>query len=114
MLILVLNAGSSSLKYQLIDMNTEQPLAVGVVGRISLENSTLTHRVGGEQYVIHQPVSNHTEAVQLVLNTLQDKTMGVIKSILRLQRLTCMACRRSIMMRWACVATASTAPRTAG
>ena len=81
MLILVLNAGSSSLKYQLIDMNTEQPLAVGVVGRISLENSTLTHRVRGEQYVIHQPVSNHTEAVQIVLNTLQDKTMGVIRSM---------------------------------
>lgn len=80
MLILVLNAGSSSLKYQMIDMNTEQPLAVGVVGRISLENSTLTHSVRGEQYVIHQPVSNHTEAVQLVLNTLQDKTMGVMQT----------------------------------
>ncbi len=88
MKILIVNAGSSSLKYQLVDMDGEKVLAKGLVARIGIEGSSLTHtvkaQVGGEKdrkYTITQPIANHVEATQLMLKTLQDAEMGVIKSM---------------------------------
>ena len=82
MKILVINAGSSSIKYQLIDMEKEKLLAKGLVERIGeLSASQLEHKVNGEKYVIKQPLENHAEGMELVLKTLVDKKIGVIKSL---------------------------------
>lgn len=82
MKILVINAGSSSIKYQLIDMEKEKLLAKGLVERIGeTEASQLEHKVNGEKYTIKKPLENHAEGMELVLSTLVDKKMGVIKSL---------------------------------
>lgn len=80
--VLVINCGSSSLKYQLIDMNTESALATGLVERIGLEGANLTQKSEGkEKYEIIEPMKDHQVAVNLVLNALVDERYGVIKSI---------------------------------
>ena len=79
--ILVINCGSSSLKYQLIDMKTENPLATGLVERIGIEGSILTQKVNGEKYIIEQPMKDHQDAIKLVLAALVDDAHGVIKSM---------------------------------
>ena len=81
MKILVINAGSSSLKYQLIDMEDESVSAKGLVERIGIEGSKLTHQYGGEKFVQEQPLKDHSEAMKLVLAALTDKEHGVIASI---------------------------------
>ncbi len=81
MKILIVNAGSSSLKYQVVDMEGEQVLAKGVVERIAIEGSQLKHTKGKDKYEIKRPIKDHVEATQLVLATLQDEKMGVIKSV---------------------------------
>ena len=82
MKILVINAGSSSIKYQLIDMEKEKLLAKGLVERIGeLEASQLEHKVNGEKHTIKKPLENHAQGMELVLNTLVDKKIGVIKSL---------------------------------
>ena len=80
MKILVLNSGSSSLKYQLIDMETEHVLAKGNFQRIGQYNSFLTHKVGDDKRSFEKPVSNHEKAITFVLRTLQNSVYGVIKS----------------------------------
>ena len=80
MKILVLNSGSSSLKYQLIDMDTEQVLAKGNFERIGQNNSFLTHKVGENKHKFEKPVSNHEKAIKFVLKKLQSSVYGVIKS----------------------------------
>ncbi|MGG7177801.1 acetate/propionate family kinase [Clostridium paraputrificum] len=82
MKILVINCGSSSLKYQLIDMNTEESLAQGLVERIGIEGSVLTQKVEGkEKYIIESPMNSHKEAIALVLKALVDNNNGVISSM---------------------------------
>lgn len=81
MKILVINAGSSSLKYQLIDMQTEEALAKGACERIGITGGKLTHKAHGETYEIVKELSNHTEAISLVLSQLVDEKAGVIKSM---------------------------------
>ena len=81
MKVLVINAGSSSLKYQLIDMADESVIAKGGIDRIGLTGSTLKHKAHGETTVIEKDMHNHEEAIQLVLNTLTDPKVGVIKSM---------------------------------
>ncbi len=81
MKVLVINSGSSSLKYQLIDMETEGVIAKGTCERIGIEGSKLTHKAKGRESVIQQPMPDHTVAVSLVLNALTDKEMGVIASM---------------------------------
>ena len=82
MKVLVINCGSSSLKYQLIDMASEQPLAQGLVERIGIEGSILTQKVEGkDKYIIETPMNNHQVAIELVLKSLVDETHGVIKSM---------------------------------
>lgn len=79
MKILVLNSGSSSLKYQLIDMTNEEVIAKGNFERIGQGNSFLTHKVGEDKHLIEHPVKNHEEAIKLVLEQFTHPEYGVIK-----------------------------------
>ncbi|EOR27854.1 MULTISPECIES: acetate kinase [Clostridium] len=82
MKILVINCGSSSLKYQLIEMNTEEVMCQGLVERIGLADSVLTHKNPiGKKYVVNGKFTNHKEAINIVLETLLDKKYGVIQDI---------------------------------
>lgn len=81
MKILVINCGSSSLKYQLINMEKEEVLAKGNYERIGQGNSFLTHKVAGEKYVLENPVANHQEALEFMLKQLLHETYGVISSL---------------------------------
>ena len=81
MKILVINCGSSSLKYQLIDMDDEKLLAKGNFERIGEEQAFLTHKVNGEKYVINKPTFNHTDALKIVLEQLMHNEYGVIESL---------------------------------
>lgn len=78
--ILVVNAGSSSLKYQLIEMKNESVLAKGVCERIGQEHSVLVHK-GSKEVRIEAPMPTHSEAIKLVLDALVHKEYGVIKSM---------------------------------
>ena len=80
MKILVVNAGSSSLKYQLIDMDGEKELAKGLVERIGIEGSRLKHSAGEKKTEIVEEIPDHEAAAQLMLRILQDPEFGVIKS----------------------------------
>ena len=76
---LVINAGSSSLKYQLFDIAKEEVLAKGLVERIGIEGSMLTHTAKGkEKLEIKEPMSDHKQAMGYVLNALTDKQFGII------------------------------------
>ena len=82
MKILVLNCGSSSLKYQLIDMENESVLAKGLCERIAIEGSKLTHKVPGkEDFVLESPMPDHSVAVKLVFDALTDAEHGVVKTV---------------------------------
>ena len=81
MKVLVINSGSSSLKYQLIEMQTEGVIAKGTCERIGIEGSKLTHKANGKEFVYEQAMPDHTVAVALVLNALTDKEAGVIASM---------------------------------
>lgn len=82
MKILVVNCGSSSLKYQLVDMNGEQVLAKGLVERIGLDGSLLVHEKGNEDKVkLPNEIPNHKVAIGLVINTLVDPNLGVLSDI---------------------------------
>ena len=80
--ILVINCGSSSLKYQLIDSNSEAVLAKGLCERIGAKGSVLTHKTAeGKKAVVEEPMPNHTEAVHLVIAALTDAEYGCIQSL---------------------------------
>jgi len=80
--ILVLNCGSSSLKYQMMDMETKSAMAKGLVERIGLPGAMLTHRPkGGEKEVIVADLPDHTAAIKLVLQAVIDPNFGVLASL---------------------------------
>ena len=80
--ILVINCGSSSLKYQLIDSQTEDVLAKGLVERIGIDGSCLTHTPAGkDKVVIKEDIPDHNKAVKMVTDALTDASHGVIKSL---------------------------------
>ena len=81
MKILVINCGSSSLKYQLINMENEKVLAKGYYERIGQDNSFLTHKVEGEKYLLEKPVQNHEQALEFMIEQLLNSNYGVIKSL---------------------------------
>ncbi|MGL6105363.1 acetate/propionate family kinase [Romboutsia sp.] len=83
MKILVLNCGSSSLKYQLIDMLNEEVLCIGLVERIGIEGSILKQEKDGVEgkLVVEQPMKNHQDAIKLVLEGLIDATYGGVKEM---------------------------------
>ena len=82
MKILVINAGSSSLKYQLIDMDTENVMAKGLCERIGIDGSKLNHTPGdGEKVVIEKPMKDHADAIGMVIDALLDSKHGVISDM---------------------------------
>lgn len=86
MIVLVINCGSSSLKYQLIDSDTKQALAVGICERIGLEMGCLKHTpIGHDKVVVDAKMENHEVAVSMVLNALTNKEHGVIRDLSEIQ-----------------------------
>ena len=84
MKILVINAGSSSLKYQLINMDNHEVIAKGLAERIGMDMSKLTHKYGANcktEYVVDTCFKDHTAAIQMVLDALVDKEHGVIADV---------------------------------
>lgn len=82
MKVLVINCGSSSLKYQLIDSDSKEALAVGICERIGLEMGVLKHTpVGQDRVVVEAKMDNHEVAVSMVINALTNKDHGVIKEL---------------------------------
>lgn len=84
MKILVINCGSSSLKYQLYNMDNNDVLAKGLVERIGIDGSNLQHKPAGKakgKYVFEQPLKNHSEAIKLVMDKLVDPECGVIADL---------------------------------
>lgn len=80
--ILVINCGSSSLKYQVINSDTEQCIAKGLCERIGIDGSQITYApAGGEKEVTVTPMPDHTEAIRLVLEALTNEKTGVVKSL---------------------------------
>lgn len=80
--VLVINCGSSSLKYQLINTSSEDVLASGICERIGIEGSKLVHKLpDGKKITIEEHMEDHMTAVKLVLNALTDKSHGVIESL---------------------------------
>lgn len=82
MKILIINCGSSSLKYKLIDMANEKDIIEGIVERIGLDQSRLVQKNElREKYILDKEIKDHKEAIDIVLNTLVDSKVGVIESI---------------------------------
>ncbi len=82
MKILVLNCGSSSIKYQLVDMaNNAQVMAKGLLERIGLEMGEFTHKWNGQKHYEQLPIPNHTEGIKIVLKALTDPKIGVISDL---------------------------------
>lgn len=80
--ILVINCGSSSLKYQLISSETEEVLAKGLCERIGIDGSAISHTpAGGDKVTEELPMADHTDAVRYVIDKLTDANVGVIKSL---------------------------------
>lgn len=79
--VLVLNAGSSSLKYQVIDMENEEVLVKGLCERIGINGGVITHKVNGEKVVMNIEMADHTVALNKVLESLTDAKIGCIKSL---------------------------------
>lgn len=79
--VLVINAGSSSLKYQLIDMTKQKVLGKGQVERIGIEGSFLKQSGGAREADLHTAIKDHNEAIEMVLSALTDKEHGVVSSL---------------------------------
>ena len=80
--ILVINCGSSSLKFQLIDAVTEELIAKGLCERIGIEGSQLVYQpTGKDKITTVTPMEDHTQAIRLVLKSLTDETSGVVKDL---------------------------------
>jgi len=82
MVILTLNCGSSSVKYQIYDWDKKDILATGIVERVTIGGSSITHKAAGKlDYVVEHECPNHTVAIELILNTLVDSEYGVISDM---------------------------------
>ena len=82
MKVLVINCGSSSLKYQVLDMTNESLLCKGLVERIGMDGSVITHeKIGTDKVKTEVPMKDHKDAIEQVLNAIQDPEHGVVKSM---------------------------------
>jgi len=81
MKILVLNSGSSSLKYQVIDTESGEMLVKGYYERIGQDQAFLTHKVHGEKHKFEHPAKNHEKAIQFVMDRLTSDVYGIFKSL---------------------------------
>ena len=83
MKVLVVNCGSSSLKYQIIDSDTEKVEAKGLCERIGIDGRLVYQPEGGEKEITEAPMPTHSEAIQMVLDALVNPKTGVLKSLPR-------------------------------
>ena len=82
MIILTLNCGSSSAKYQLYDWETKDVLAVGVVEKVTADGSFIKHKAKGrEEVTIKQDCPTHTDAIEFIIKTITGKELGVISDM---------------------------------
>lgn len=81
MKILIINCGSSSLKYRLMNIETEEAIADGLVERIGLDAARLVQKVNGEKYIVEAEIKDHNDAINEVIKALTDKTHGVIEDM---------------------------------
>ncbi len=81
MIVLVINCGSSSIKYQLYEMPSKKVLAKGLAEKVGEQDSLLTHRKGDEKFEISQPIPNHKVGIELILKALTDAKMGVLANV---------------------------------
>ena len=82
MKVLVINCGSSSLKYQVLEMDNETLLCKGLVERIGMHGSVLKHeKIGKDKYILEVPMDDHKDAIEHVLNTIVDPVQGVAQSM---------------------------------
>lgn len=81
MYILVVNAGSSSLKYQLFDMDTKEVMAKGICECIGIEGGHMKHTAGDKVYEVNAPIPTHAEATRMVVNALIDKDHGCLEAL---------------------------------
>ena len=81
MKILVINCGSSSIKYKLYEMNSKSVLAAGGIEKIGLEGSFLKTKINGETKIIESACPTHTEGIKLMFDTLLNAEYGAIKSL---------------------------------
>ncbi len=81
MKVLVINCGSSSLKYRLLNMENEESLAQGLVERIAMDGSSLTQSANGKKYIIEESMKNHKDAIRLIIGALLDERHGVIRDL---------------------------------
>lgn len=81
MKILVINCGSSSLKYQLFNMDNEEVMVKGLVERIGIDGSRLVQTLNDDKYIVEEDMANHTDAVGHVFKALTDKENGVISDL---------------------------------
>jgi acetate kinase len=79
--ILVINCGSSSIKYQLIEMADEKVISKGLLERIGIDGSRLKHKKNSEEFVVNKDVKNHKEGLEMIVETLTDEESGVIKNL---------------------------------
>jgi acetate kinase len=81
MVILTLNCGSSSAKYQVYDWDNKAVLCTGVVERVTQPGSIITHKAGGDKYTVESPCPTHKEAIELIMKEITDPKVGVIKDM---------------------------------
>ena len=82
MKVLVINCGSSSLKYQVLDMTNEELICKGLVERIGMEGSVISHtKTGMDKFVLEAPMKDHKDAIGHVIDTLKDEEHGVVKDM---------------------------------
>ncbi|MBQ7703007.1 MAG: acetate kinase, partial [Firmicutes bacterium] len=82
MKILVINCGSSSLKYQILDMTNETLLCKGLVEKIGIDGSVINHtKIGQDKFVLETPMKDHKDAIAQVLAAIQDPDHGVVTSM---------------------------------
>ena len=93
MKVLVVNAGSSSLKYQLFDTSCGAVLAKGNCERIGIEGSRLIHKISGkEDFIKETPLNDHSEAMKLVVEALLDKNVGCLNSVEEIEKINEVKC----------------------
>lgn len=81
MKILIINCGSSSLKYQVFDMDNEEVLSKGIVERIGIKGSRVKHEGNGQKRAYESIIKDHTQAIERVFDLIKDEEVGVIKSL---------------------------------
>ena len=79
--ILVLNSGSSSIKYNLWNMEAKELLCKGIIEKIGYDDSSMTCKNGDKEVKIDKKISSHAEGIQLIFNTLTDKSVGILNDI---------------------------------